>query len=437
MGSNCGAAAALAPSGRPLHKAGIPRAVVVDQNATQTIQNDARRAGCEGPERMRGDGARRAPRSRAMRAMALALAAAALTGCAALPRSGPLTVAMTAVDEAGVEGLVAPLTAEAATLTAKPARRGFPPAFFAAAEIDPTRLGVDDVLDVAIWETEEAGLFGGAGGAARLDGVTIDGDGRIFVPFVGPMRAAGLTPSALRERIRAALEPLTLSPQVDVRLSDGRSRLLTVQGAVARPGPYSIERAATRLTPMLALAGGATLPPEQTEVVLRRGGTTGSVMLEDLYADPGLDIAVAPGDVVVLNAIRERFVVLGATRAQGEITFPTRDLNLLRAIGAARGLIDFDADPEGVFVFRWENPAVAEALLAGAEPPGLPPGPGRPIVYRLNMKQPEALFVAQAFEMRDGDAIFVTNAPLTELRKFLQLFTSVLAPVQQGTALAP
>jgi polysaccharide export outer membrane protein len=386
---------------------------------------------------MAGEGAHGAPLKNVARATIVGLAALALAGCAALPRGGPLTSDMTAEDEAGLEGLVAPLTAEAAVLAANPERRGFPQAFFAAPEIDPARLGVDDVLDIAIWETEEAGLFGGSAGAARLEGVTIDGDGRIFVPFVGPMRAAGLTPSSLRERIRQALEPLTLSPQVDVRLREARSRTLTVQGAVARPGPYPIERAATRLTPMLALAGGATLPPEQVEVVVRRRGESGSTMLEDLYADPALDIALAPHDIIVLNAIRERFVVLGATRVQGEITFPTRDLNLLRAIGAARGLIDFDADPSGVFVFRWEDPAVAGALLAGAEPPGVPQGPGRPIVYRLDMKEPGALFVAQTFELRDGDAIFVTNAPLTELRKFLQLFTAVLTPVQQGSALAP
>jgi hypothetical protein len=39
--------------------------------------------------------------------------------------------------------------------------------------------------------------------------------------------------------------------------------------------------------------------------------------------------------------------------------------------------------------------------------------------------------------MRDGDAIFVTNAPLTELRKFIQLFTATLTPIQQGTGLVP
>lgn len=364
-------------------------------------------------------------------------AALLAAGCAALPRSGPLTAAMTATADDGLEGLVAPLTADVAMAVAKPKAQGFPAAFVAAAPIDPTRLGVDDTLDIAVWESQDVGLFGRAGQAGGIQDVTVDPSGTIFVPFVGAVPAAGRTVADLRNGLRAALEPLTLSPQVDVRLREPRSRLLTVQGAVARPGPYVIDRSAARLTAMLALAGGATLPPEQTEVVVRRGPEAASVMLEDLYADPTLDIALRPRDIVLLNAIRERFVVLGATRVQGEITFPTRRLSLLRALGAARGLVDFDADPTGIFVFRWEDRAIADALLPGAEPPGLPTRPGRPVVYRLDISEPGALFVAEAFDMRDGDAIFVTNAPLTELRKFIQLFTATLAPIQQGSSLAP
>lgn len=376
---------------------------------------------------------------RARRMVALALAGLILSGCG-LPRGGPLTADLAFQSEDGLESLVTPLTAEVAQRAGKAVTQRFPPIFFSAHEIDPTRLGVDDVLNVAVWESRDTGLFsngdGGDGGAGVIEGVTVDGSGRIFLPFVGSMRAAGLTIGELRDAIRKALEPLTLSPQVDVRLREPRSRTLTVQGAVARPGPYVIERVSARLAPMLALAGGATLAPEQAEVIVRRGAVSGAVMLEDIYADPALDIALQPHDLVVLNAIRERFVVLGATRVQGEIAFPTRELTLLRAIGAARGLLDFDADPTGVFVFRRENDALADALLPGARIDAMPAGPGRPIVYRLDLTQPEALFVAQAFQMRDGDAVFVTNAPLTELRKLLQLFTIAITPVQQGAAVA-
>ncbi|WP_333834449.1 polysaccharide biosynthesis/export family protein [Rubrimonas sp.] len=344
---------------------------------------------------------------------------------------------MTVADTEGLEALVAPLTAEVATRAARPQPPRFTPAMRAAPPIDPVHLGRGDVIDVAIWESQDSALFNGGGGPAMLEGVTLDEGGRVYVPFVGPVQAAGATPAVLRARITAALEPLTLSPQVDVRLREARSRLVTVQGVTPRPGVYPIEPVATRLTPMLALAGGSTLPPEQTEVLLRRGGEIGSAMLEDLYADPTLDIALAPDDIIVLKAIRERFVVLGATGLQTELTFPTRNLSLLRALGAARGLQDFNADATGVFVLRREDTALADAILPGAAPEGLPPGPGRPVIYRLFMNQPEALFVAQAFQMRDGDAIYVTNAPLTELRKIVSLFTAVLAPVQQSAVIAP
>jgi polysaccharide export outer membrane protein len=377
-------------------------------------------------------------RRRFLQGGALALSTATLSGCAALPRSGPLTMDIRGdADDAGaLEGLVAPLTAEAAEMATATPPPGFPPAFLSAGPIDPTRLGVDDLLDITIWESEGAGLLNTAGGATAIEGARVDSSGRIFVPFAGHQRAAGSMLSDLRERIRMALEPLTLSPQVDVRLRDPRSRLVTLQGAVARPGVYPIERATARVAEMLAAAGGASEPPERVEVAVERGGVIGRQILAEIFDEPALNIALRPGDLVVLSPIRERFLTLGASSIQAEIPFPSRPLTLLSALGAARGLRDFDADPSGVFLFRYEDPAIADALLPGPVPPGAPKGPGRPIVYRLDLSEPQGFFLARRFAMRDGDAIFVSNAPLTELRKFLQLFNSVVAPVQTVDATA-
>ncbi len=352
-------------------------------------------------------------------------------GCAALPRSGPTTADMTGLDGDGdaLDGLVAPLDAAIADASAIDGRTTFPSDFLSAGAIDPTLLGVDDVIDISIWENRDAGLFAPEGGATMIEAISIGADGAIFVPFAGAQRAAGMTIAQLRTRLRSALDPLTLEPQVDVRLREPRSRLVTIQGAVAKPGLYPIERATSRVSSMLAVAGGATDIPERVEIRLTRDGRSGAQVLADVLEDPALDIALRPGDQIVVNPLRERFVILGASGAQAEITFPTRPLDLLSALGAARGLRDFDADPSGVFVLRFEAPETADAILPEPEPPGLPAGPGRPIIYRLDMGRPEGLFLARSFEVRDGDAIFVTNAPLTELRKFLQLFNSVVAPV--------
>lgn len=364
------------------------------------------------------------------------LTSLSLGGCG-LPRSGPLASQIDPDEEPGVrEGLVVSLDADVISRLEQPAVRGFTGSLLAADAIDPTRLGVGDRLDVLVWEPNEAAIFGGGEGAGRLPAVEVASDGTIYVPFAGNIRAAGATRAELRTRIRRALEPYTASPQVDLRLERGVSRTVTLQGAVAQSGPYEIDRTSTRLLEMLAHAGGVTMEPERLEVAIRRDGVTAAEMLEDIYAEPNLNVALRPGDLVLLTPLRQRFLVLGAAGRQAQIPFPTREVNLLQAVAAAGGLDDFTADPMGVFVFRRERREQAETLLAGPEPKGLPPGPGRPVVYRLDLTRPGALFVGERFRVRDGDAIFITNAPFTELRKILQVFNSVLVPVQTTSTLA-
>ena len=153
--------------------------------------------------------------------------ATALAGCEALPRSGPLTMDMRGADRPeDLEGLVVTLTPDVVASVPRPSPPGFPETFLSAAPIDPTRIGVDDVLDITVWEAEGGGLFSVEGGAMTISDVSVDPAGRVFVPFAGLQQAKDATVSELRERIRAALEPLTLSPQVDIRLRNPRSRVV-------------------------------------------------------------------------------------------------------------------------------------------------------------------------------------------------------------------
>ena len=52
-----------------------------------------------------------------------------------------------------------------------------------------------------------------------------------------------------------------------------------------------------------------------------------------------------------------------------------------------------------------------------------------PVVYQTNLAEPGGYFLAKEFEMRDGDLIFVSNAPAAELEKFLRLVSTVVTPV--------
>lgn len=83
-----------------------------------------------------------------------------------------------------------------------------------------------------------------------------------------------------------------------------------------------------------------------------------------------------------------------------------------------------------MFLFRFEPPAVVTALNA----PQLGTGPDRssPVVYRLDMSDANAYFLAQRFTVEDKDVIYVANARLNELQKFFTLLNTLTGPVITG-----
>jgi len=68
-------------------------------------------------------------------------------------------------------------------------------------------------------------------------------------------------------------------------------------------------------------------------------------------------------------------------------------------------------------------PNVAAHFLAGSVVP---------VAYRLDMRDPTALFRARRFNMRDKDILYVSHAPITEVEKVLRLFQMVTSPVIGG-----
>ena len=83
-----------------------------------------------------------------------------------------------------------------------------------------------------------------------------------------------------------------------------------------------------------------------------------------------------------------------------------------------------------MFLFRFESPAVVTALNAAQ----LGTGPDRssPVVYRLDMSDANAYFLAQRFTVEDKDVIYVANARLNELQKFFTLLNTLTGPVITG-----
>ncbi len=357
--------------------------------------------------------------SRKTRAAALVVMIASLSACG-LPRSGPnkKEIFSGSVLEDG-DAFVVSVSDRVNAVTAVNEELGFSSAFQNAGVVGSDTISAGDVLSLTIWENVDDGLLAGAGSSATvLSEVQVDGAGFIFVPYAGRIKAAGNSPEAIRRIITEKLDTQTPDPQVMVTRAAGDGATVTITGKIAGQGVYPIERPTRRLTAMLAQAGGVTVEPDVAQVKVLRGSKSGTVWFEDLYNMPHYDIPLRDGDRILVEADPRAFTALGATGGQSVIPFESRNLSALEAIAQVGGLQTNAADPTGVFVFRNEPENLAKQVLGRDDLIGT-----QRMIYVLDLTQPNGLFLARDFLIRDGDTVYVTEAPFVQWQKTIGAIT--------------
>jgi polysaccharide biosynthesis/export protein len=368
------------------------------------------------------------------------LITAALAGCGYLPTSGPTTgqVIDQGVQENQVRYDVVDVNSGVVTaLLAQPAE-SFHRRFGKNGKPPPPTIGIGDTVSVSIWEAAGGGLFGASPTdhvSAGSRNVTIPEqvvarDGAISVPFAGRVPVAGRSAVEVQRTIEQRLAEKAIEPQVIVTTTKSVTNAATVSGEVVAGARVPLSVNGDRLLDLIALAGGAKSTVYDTFVRLSRNGATATIPMERLVSDPAENIYAQPGDVLTLVRVPQTYSVLGATGQNAQLTFNAERITLVEAIAKAGGLQDLRSDPAGVFLFRFEPPTVVAALNA----PQLGTGPDRasPVVYRLDMSDANAYFLAQRFPVEDKDIIYVANAKLNELQKFFTLLNTLTGPVITG-----
>ena len=309
---------------------------------------------------------------------------------------------------------------------------GFSAGFKNASVVGSDTVRAGDVLGLTIWENVDDGLLVPQGqNATVLEEVQVDGSGFIFVPYAGRIKAAGNTPEGIRRIITNKLGEATPDPQVQVRRLAGDGATISIVGSVGAQGVYPIERPTRTLAAMLARAGGVSVAPEIAQVTVVRGNHTGSIWFEDLYDHPGHDIALRGGDRIIVEQDTRSYTALGATGTQNRVTFESQTLSAIEAIAQVGGLSSTVADPTGVFVFRNEPEEIAKQLLGRSDITGT-----QRVVYVLDLTQPNGMFMARDFAIRDEDTVYVTEAPYVQFNKTIAAVTGSLgAATSVNTAL--
>jgi polysaccharide export outer membrane protein len=367
-----------------------------------------------------------------------------LSACSSFGASGPTSRAIasasqTSIDEAGIQII------DVTDTVTRRVRSTTSATLFSQAfgDVPPvgTMIGRGDTLEVTIWESPPAALFGNtASFGARDTGATlaagsastqrtslpemmVDDTGRISVPFAGSIQASGRTPAQVSRQIVSRLTGKAHDPEVIVRLVNNKNANVTVVGDVVTNARVPLTPHGERLLDVLASAGGPKQAIGKTTIQVSRAGQIVSLPLESVIGDPAQNIRLQSNDVVTALYQPFSFTALGATGTSAEVPFEGTGLTLSQALGRIGGLKDDRANVRGVFIFRFEDPAALDPALAATA--RRTPDGRVPVIYRVDLKNPATLFVAQSFPIRNKDVLYASSAPLSDLQRFVSIVSSV------------
>ncbi len=155
-------------------------------------------------------------------------------------------------------------------------------------------LGPEDVLEVIVWKNE-----------ALTKTVLVRPDGKVSLPLLGDMQAAGLTTSQLRDAIRERLIEYKETPEVSVIVRGINSYAIYVLGEVTRPGKYRMKGDTTFLQ-AIAMSGGFTKFARLNKILLLRkeGGYEARTRIryKDVVSgkNPDGNVLLKRGDTIVV-----------------------------------------------------------------------------------------------------------------------------------------
>ena len=155
-------------------------------------------------------------------------------------------------------------------------------------------IGPDDLLSIVFWREKDLSAD-----------VMVRPDGKISVPLLNDVEAAGLTPEQLRDRLMTQAQRLVEDANVTVVVRAINSRRVYITGQVTRPGPYPLTGPMTVLQ-LIAIAGGVLEYADAEEILIMRyeNGVPSNFQFnyKEVIRQKNLkqNIELRPGDTVVV-----------------------------------------------------------------------------------------------------------------------------------------
>ena len=277
---------------------------------------------------------------------------------------------------------------------------------------DAYTIGRGDVLQITVWDHPELAVALGvpAQAAPRAadapPGFVVDQDGTLQFPFAGRLPVAGLTAEQVQTQLTRRLDRTFRNPQVTVRIASFRAKQVYIEGEVHTPGSQPVNDIPMTLYDAIGRAGGFAASADQSRIVLVRDGVERRIDLTEM-AEQGRNpskIVLRNGDLVrVLPRDESGVFVMGEVN-KPVTALPMRNgrLTLSEAISQAGSLNANTADAAQLYVVRGMQDE-------------------QPQVYHLDARSPVAMVLANQFQLKPKDVVYVDGNGLVRFSRVLSL----------------
>lgn len=278
------------------------------------------------------------------------------------------------------------------------------------------RLAPGDALTITVWDHPELTLPAGQF-QVEQNLRTLRSDGTLYFPFVGTIRASGLTVDELRAELAQKLSPYIKNPQLDLSVARYGSQRVILTGAFANTNPITLTNVPLSLAEAIGRSGINLADADLSGLTLRRDGKEFLLNLDAINLK-GLEtqrLFLKHGDVLSLPYNdRKKVFVMGEVQGSRALSYKTTDISLTEALGMVSGLRSDTAKASDVFVIR--RPKDPNSL--GAD------------VYRMNANSPVAWVMGNRFKLVPGDVIYVDTAGIVRFNRGVSSLFSLSFLVQ-------
>jgi polysaccharide export outer membrane protein len=276
----------------------------------------------------------------------------------------------------------------------------------------PYTLGRGDVLQITVWDHPELAEALGAPSQTNTrpydpqQGFVIDDRGNVQLPYAGNVHVEGLRIDEAQRAIYGSYARVFIKPQVTVRVSSFRAKQVYIDGEVHTPGAVPINDAPMTLYEAINRAGGFNVTADQSRLILVRNGTSWRLNIPSMLKkdENPANIVLENGDLLRVVARDENGVYVMGEVNKPATAIPMKNgtLTLSDALSQAGSLNNSTADARQVYVIRTGE---------GTEPQ----------VYHLDAHSPVAMILANQFELRPKDVVYVDGNGLVRISRILSL----------------